>query len=316
MTLDSLLARPEKRRPGTGEQLRRLGVDIGYEDRSVPGPPGGPDVDVTVLRPRDQSEAAPILINLHGGGLITGHRSQDTARLVRFVDDLGFVVVNVEYRLAPAHPFPSAVEDAYAALVWTASEARGLGGDPGRIVLMGSSAGGGLAAGTALLARDRGGPAVAGLLLLYPMLDDRNQTVSSHQVTLATWTRSDNELAWRCVLGDSADGPGVSPYAAPARAVSYAGLPPAYVEAGTADIFRDEDVAFASRAWQDGVPVHLTVFGGTPHGHDVLVSASPFASAAYDSRTWWLRTFLGRPGAIDRLPHTVVNAVREYPQER
>lgn len=293
MTLESLLGRPEKQRPGTGEQVGRLGADIDYEDLAIPGPPGAPRVPVTILRPRGLRCPAPVLVNLHGGGLITGHRSQDTERLVPLVDDLGMIAVNVDYRLAPAHPFPAAVDDAYACLAWTAREASAMGGDPGRIVLMGSSAGGGLAAGTALMARDRGGPQVAGLLLLYPMLDDRNDTVSSHQVTLATWTRADNELAWRCVLGDAAGGPEVSPYAAPARADSLEGLPPTYVEAAGSDIFRDEDVAFASRAWADGVPVHLAVYAGAPHGHDILVSESPFAAAAYASRTWWLRTLLG-----------------------
>jgi acetyl esterase/lipase len=297
LTLESLRSRPDKRRPATGDQVRALDADIEYEDLDIPGPPGAPAVPVTVLRPRRLHGSAPVLVNLHGGGLITGHRSQDTARLAPFVDGLGVVAVNVDYRLAPAHPFPAAVDDAYAALAWTARAASAIGADPARIVLMGSSAGGGLAAATALMARDRGGPQAAGLLLLYPMLDDRNETVSSHQVTLATWTRSDNELAWRCILGDAAGGTDVSPYAAPARADSLKGLPPAYVEASGADIFRDEDVAWASRAWEDGVQVHLTVFGATPHGHDVLAAESRFAAAAHASRTWWLRTLLDLPAA-------------------
>jgi acetyl esterase/lipase len=269
---------------------------VDHEELSIPGPPGAPDVPVTVLRPQPAPQAAPVLVNMHGGGLITGHQSQDTARLVPFVEDLGVIAVNVGYRLAPRHPFPASVEDAYAALRWTAGQAGRLGADPGRIVLMGSSAGGCLAAGAALMARDRGGPRSAGLVLLYPMIDDRHETASSHQVTHATWSIENSKLAWRCILGESAGGPGVSPYAAPARARSLAGLPPVYVEAASADICRDEDIAFARQALLDGVPAHLTVYGGAPHAYDVYAPGSTFAEHAHATRTWWLQNLLGIPG--------------------
>lgn len=331
MTAESLRERRRNRarRPDTASLLAVLGAseEVAFTDLEIPGPPGAPALPATILRPRRPAAgSAAALINFHGGGLVMGHRSQDTARLVPLVCELGVTVINVDYRLAPEHPYPAAAEDCYAALYWAAREAPGvpgLGIDPARIVVMGSSAGGGLAAATALMARDFGGPRIAGLLLLYPMLDDRMQTCSSRQVRLATWTSADNEFAWKSYLGPAAGGPGVSPHAAPARAACLSGLPPVYLEAAAADIFRDEDAAFASRAWKDRVRLRLTVYDGAPHGYDVLAPESRAARAAFRDRVGWLRWLLNIPargGAGGRLlaarGHVRQGAEAEHPARR
>ncbi|MFF9349341.1 alpha/beta hydrolase [Streptomyces sp. NPDC014734] len=272
------------------------GREIDAEELTVPGPDGAPDLAITVLRPRRPEGPVPGLYNIHGGGMISGHRHQDTARLAGLVEELGVVAVSVEYRLAPENPDPAPVEDCYAGLCWMAEHAAELGVDPGRVVVMGGSAGGGLAAGVALLARDRGGPRPAGQLLLCPMLDDRNTTVSSHQYDgLGTWQRAMNLLGWRALLGGRAGGGAadVSAYAAPARAGDLSGLPPAFVEAGSAELFRDEDVTYASRIWATGGRAELHIWQGAFHGFDVFAPEHEVTRAALAARLSWLRRVLG-----------------------
>lgn len=279
--------------PSIADPLAGRAIDV--EDHRIPGPPGAPEIEVTVLRPRRQTDAVPGLYNIHGGGMIMGHRSLDTARLADLVDELGVVAVNVEYRLAPEHPHPAPIEDCYAGLVWMSEHAAGLGVDPQRIAVMGGSAGGGLAAGVALLARDRGGPALAGQLLLCPMIDDLNTTVSSRQYDgIGTWPRAMNLLGWKALLGEKAGDPDadVSIYAAPARAKDLSGLPPAFIEAGSAEMFRDEDVAYASRIWAVGGQAELHIWSGAFHGFDMLAPDSAVTTAALASRSNWLRRIL------------------------
>ncbi|MFF1574492.1 alpha/beta hydrolase [Leifsonia sp. NPDC058292] len=268
------------------------------EERVIPGPVGAPDLEITVLRPRDHrpgAGAVPALFNIHGGGMIVGHRNWETGRLIELVVELGVVAVNVEYRLAPENPFPAGVEDCYAGVVWLAENAAELGVDPARIVVMGGSAGGGFSAAVALLARDRKGPELAGQLLLCPMLDNTNTTVASHQYAgLGTWTREANLLAWSCVLGDDlAASVDASPYAAPTRATDLSGLPPAFIEVGSAELFRDEDVEFAGRIWATGGEAELHVWSGAFHGFDMYAPASELTRAALASRFSWLRRVLG-----------------------
>lgn len=160
------------------------GRDITWEDRVIPGPPGAPDIEVTIFRPAgSETSTLPGFVNIHGGGMIVGHRSWETARVVDIVAEHGVVAVNVEYRLAPEDPYPAGVEDCYAAFVWTHAHAAELGIDPARIVVGGGSAGGGLTAAVALLARDRRGPVMAGQLLLCPMIDNTNTTVPVGSMT-------------------------------------------------------------------------------------------------------------------------------------
>lgn len=190
-------------------------------------------------------------------------------RVAALVSALGAVAVSVEYRLAPRHMFPAAVEDAYAAARWTHQNAEELGIDPGRLIVMGTSAGGGLAAATVLMSRDRQGPPIQGAMLLYPMLDDREAGAPSvHQAPLATWTREDNRTAWAAYLGNAAGRPGVSPYAAPARADNLRGFPPTYLTVGSADIYRSHVTRFAARLADAGAAVDARVYAGAPHGYD------------------------------------------------
>jgi len=176
--------------------------------------------------------------------------------------------------LAPENPHPAPVEDCYAGLVWTTVHAGELGIDATRLAVGGGSAGGGLAAGTALLARDRGGPALCYQMLIYPMLDDRNTTPSSYEITdVGIWDRATNLNGWQALLGDQAGTEGVSPYAAPARATDLAGLPAAYLDVGTADLFRDEDIDYAQRLMQAGVPVELHVYPGAYHAFEFALKA-------------------------------------------
>ncbi|MGW2222435.1 alpha/beta hydrolase [Nonomuraea sp. NPDC001684] len=279
--------------PPVAEVIGDRGIDA--EELLVPGPAGAPDLEVTVLRPRRLRAPVPGLYNIHGGGMITGHRAMDTPRLVALVEELGVVAVNVEYRLAPEHPHPAPVEDCYAGLAWMSRHAAELGVDPGRVVVMGGSAGGGLAAGVALLARDRGGPRLAGQLLLCPMLDDRNTTVSSHQYDdRGTWPRALNLLGWRALLGERAGDPDadVPCHAAPARATDLSGLPPAFVEAGAAELFRDEDVAYATRIWAAGGQAELHIWNGAFHGFDIFAPDHEITRAALATRLSWLRRTL------------------------
>lgn len=266
---------------------------IDAEERVIPGPAGAPDLEITILRPRGASTPVPGLFNIHGGGMMTGHRFMDTPRLADLVEALGVVAVNVEYRLAPEHPHPAPVEDCYAGLAWTAANAVELGIDPDRLIVMGGSAGGGLSAGVALLARDRRGPALVGQLLLCPMLDDRNDSVSSLQYPdSGTWTRQNNDIGWKALLGDAAGTPDASPYAAPLRAADLSGLPPAFIEAGAAEVFRDENVEYASRIWAVGGDAELHIWAGAFHGFDVFAPESRVARAALAARESWFRRVL------------------------
>src|SRR5919106_5139412 len=198
----------------------------------------------------------------------------------------GAVGVSVEYRLAPETPYPGPLHDCYAALCWTHEHADELGVDPSRIGIAGVSAGGGLAAGLALLARDRGEVRVAFQLLDCPMLDDRSRTPSIQVDDLFVWTREANEFAWRAYLGDLYGSNEVPPYAAPACATDLAGLPPAFVSVGTIDGFRDEDVNYALRLNQAGVPCELHVYPGVPHGYQMAHDTTVVREAERHIETW------------------------------
>ncbi|MFJ2830093.1 alpha/beta hydrolase [Streptomyces sp. NPDC087263] len=275
------------------EDLRRGGA-FQVEERSVPGPDGAPDVSLLICRPAGVSAPLPALYYIHGGGMVVGNNRMGVPELLGWAEELGLVVVSVEYRLAPEHPHPAPVEDCYAGLVWTAKNADQLGIDPERMVVTGASAGGGLAAALALLVRDRGGPELTGQLLMCPMLDDRNDSVSAHQMTgLGLWDRTANAMGWGALLGEASGGPDVSPYAAPARATDLSGLPPAYIDVGSAETFRDEDVAYAARLWQAGGRAELHVWPGGFHGFEEFAPQAQLSQDGRGAKLRWLRRLLG-----------------------
>ncbi|MCD0449784.1 alpha/beta hydrolase [Actinocorallia sp. API 0066] len=278
--------------PGLAEFARDGAFTV--EERRVPGPEGAPDVALLLCLPTGAVEPFPLLYHAHGGGMILGDYTVGLPDALDLAQEVGGGVVSVEYRLAPETPHPGPVEDCYAGLVWTAEHAEELGADPSRIVVGGGSAGGGLAAALALLARDRGGPSLAGQLLLCPMLDDRNDTPSAVQMAgLGVWDRTSNHAGWTALLGDARGTEDVSPYAAPARATDLANLPPAFVDVGSAETFRDEDVAYATGIWRAGGQAELHVWPGGFHGFDLMAPHTALAREARAARARWLRRLLG-----------------------
>ncbi len=207
----------------------------------------------------------PCLLWIHGGGYILGSAQDDRARVI--AESLDCSVLSVDYRLAPEDPFPAGPEDCHAALSWAVERSSALGIDPTRIAIGGASAGGGMAAGLALLNRDRGGPAIAFQLLLYPMIDNLHDTPSGQISDHPVWNRQTSFNAWAMYL-DGEPGVDASPYAAAARASDLAGLPPAYICVGAEDLFRDEDIEYARRLMAAGVACELCVYPGLFHGAD------------------------------------------------
>lgn len=275
------------------EALARGGAYT-VEERRVPGPDGAPDITLLICRPTAASAAVGAIYYTHGAGMFMGDRRMGLDWVLDMAAPLQLAVVSVEYRLAPEHPDPAPVEDCYAGLAWTSRHAAELGIDPGRIVICGRSAGGGLAAGVALLARDRGGPALFGQLLDCPMIDDRNDTVSSVQIDgIGVWDRTSNQTGWDALLGNRRGGGDVSSYAAPARESDLSGLPPAYIAVGSAEVFRDESVAYASRIWQCGGVAELHVWPGGFHGFDVIAPQAALSQSAILARSDWLRRLMG-----------------------
>lgn len=245
------------------------------QDHFAPGSKGDPAVRVRVYRPDDQPSKLPALYWIHGGGYVMGDIEQDDRLMMQLVKRIGCVTASVDYRLAPEHPFPAPVEDCYAGLKWLFSNAGEFGIDPSRIAIGGASGGGGLCAGLALMARDRKEVKVAYQLLIYPMIDDRNATPASYAITdPRMWNREANRLGWKAYLGRDGGGADVSPYAAASRATDLSNLPPAYIPVGALDLFVDENIEYAQRLVQAGVPTELHVYPGAFHGFDLFAPSA------------------------------------------
>lgn len=254
-------------------------------DVCAPGNAGDPPARLRVYRPKSVLPGGACLYYIHGGGMVLG--SADSTDLIAepLTMRLDCVTVAVDYRLAPENPHPAPVDDCYAGLQWIWSNAKRLQVDRQRIVIYGASAGGGLAAATTLMARDQEGPQIAYQLLANPMLDDRNESASSHQIRdLGAWDRDENIEAWKLLLDDHAGAKDISAYAAPARAESLAGLPPTFIDVGDLDVLRDEGVEFATRLMQSGVPVDLRVYAGAVHGSEFWAPESALAKRIVDAR--------------------------------
>ena len=240
-------------------------------------------VGVRLFRPADVTGPGPALLWMHGGGYVLGNAAQDDTVCRRFARDLGATVASVDYRLAPEHPYPTPVEDCYSALTWLA----GLPAvDPARVAIGGASAGGGLTAALAFLARDRGTP-VAAQLLVYPMLDDRS-TAGPANPGYRLWNQSSNRFGWESYLGDADRA-----VAVPARRTDLRGLPPAWIGVGTLDLFHDEDLAYAERLRAAGVPCEVEVVPGAFHGFDVIAAKTEVAQSFFKNQCTMLRGLLG-----------------------
>lgn len=268
--------------------------DLDRVDLTIPGYEGA-QLTVSVFRQPGHTGDGPGVLYTHGGGMIGGNRFTGLATVLPWVKEHGAVVVTVDYRLAPEHPDPYPVEDCYAGLLWLAEHAGDYGIDPDRLLIAGASAGGGLAAGTALLSRDRQGPRLIGQMLQCPMLDDRDQTRSSAQFeSLGVWDRESNRTGWTALLGTRKGTTEVSVYAAPGRSGDLSGLPPTFLDVASAEVFRDEVVAYATQIWADGGVAELHVWPGGTHGWEGLAPQGRMARQAADARDRWIARLLER----------------------
>lgn len=247
-------------------------ADVSVEELWVPGPAQGSPLPVRYYRPANVTADLPCVFHIHGGGYVAGAAAAMEPVHRALVAEVGCALFSVDYRLAPEHPFPAPLCDCYTALEWLFREAPSLRVDASRIGVMGESAGGGLAAAVALLARDRGERQLAFQLLVYPMLDDRTCVVADpHPYTGEyVWTADNNHFGWSSLLGAEPGGEGVAAYAAPARARDLAGLPPTFISTGALDLFLEEDMEYARRLLRAGVPTELQVYPGAVHGFDLV----------------------------------------------
>lgn len=267
---------------------------VDAKDWIVPAFSGGPEVALTSYASPGIGRAAACIYFVHGGGMISGNRFSDNIGLLNLVCDLKVVAVSVEYRLAPENPHPAPVEDCYRGLLWMHEHAGEIGIDQRRIVIAGESAGGGLAASVAIMARDRGGPTLIGQLLAAPMLDDRSDSPSAWQMQgRGLWDRTSNMTGWSALLGAERGSVGLSPYAAAARETRYAGLPQAFIDVGSAETFRDECVTYASSLWLAGVQAELHVWAGGCHGYDSLAPTADISVYTRRVRRQWLNRVIG-----------------------
>lgn len=238
----------------------------------APGYNGGPDVRIVLYKPDDLAAGAPVVLQIHGGGFLFGTAELGDPRNRAMARAVGCAVASVEYRLAPETVFPGGLDDCYAALVWLHGKAAELGLDPTRIAIRGESAGGGVAAGLAIMARDMGGPAICFQLLVYPMLDDRTVNAVENRFTgQLIWDRPSNRYAWESWLGMAPGTEHVPPLAAPARTADLAGLPPTCITTAALDLFVDEDLEYARRLVGAGVATEVYLAAGAFHGFDAMV---------------------------------------------
>jgi acetyl esterase/lipase len=249
--------------------------DIDFTEQKIPGPRGAPDVRILLYRPRITAPGYPALVHFHGGGLVFGSPEARHAVSVDLVRSFECVIASVDYRVAPEHRYPAALEDGYATLSWLHKNAVSLGIDVGRIAVIGESAGGGLAAALAILARQRAEFAVAAQVLTYPMLDDRPRTTEKFpHIGKYVWTRENNVFGWTSYLGEDFNTESVPETAAAARCTDFVGLPPAYLAIGDLDLFVVETITYARELLRAGARVDLRVYPGAFHGFDLIESAA------------------------------------------
>jgi acetyl esterase/lipase len=244
-----------------------------FKERHIPGPAGAPEVRILTLDPSPGIRGRPAFLHIHGGGYIAGHAAQFPEFLQTAAITCNCVVVSVDYRRAPETHFPGSLEDNYAALRWLYNNADALGVDRNRIAIGGESAGGGHSAALAIAARDRREIPIIFQLLIYPMLDDRTGSTRpvSPGIGEFVWNSTSNRFGWTSLLGVPAGSTDVPPGSVPARISSVAGLPPTFISVGALDLFVEEDIEYARRLINAGVPTELHVIPGAFHGYDLLV---------------------------------------------
>ncbi|WP_235882589.1 alpha/beta hydrolase [Streptomyces apricus] len=300
LTSDGLVAHRQRdaasRPRPTAAELRADGR-FEVTELSVPGVDEGPDITLVCARPAGLTGRLPVLYYMHGGGLVMGNAWSVLPKMLRdWAAPLGLAVVSVEYRLAPETRYPGPLEDCHAGLLWSVDHADEVRIDDERVIIGGKSAGGGLAAALTLLNRDRqDGPRPIGQLLQCPMLDDRLDSFSAHQMTgLDLFDKASATVAWQSYLGDRYGAADLPLYAAPARATDLSGLPPTYLDVGSAETLRDETVAYADALWRAGGDAELHVWPGAFHGFDSLAGTALLTREARRARTEWLRRVLER----------------------
>jgi acetyl esterase/lipase len=269
------------------------GRPLQYTDYVVPGHDGA-EIQVSVIRRSDhqRTDGAAVYL-IHGGGMIMGDRSIGAGKIANWVEEYDIVAATVEYRLAPEFPDPVPVEDCYAGFSWFADQGQALGFDSRRILITGGSAGGGLAAGVTLLARDRKGILPVAEVLDSPMIDDRDATASSQQFSgFGIWDREANAFGWSSLLGDRVNDADVSIYAAPARASDLGGLPATFLDVGSAEVFRDETIEYAQKIWAAGGQAELHVYEGGFHGYEFLAPSAEISTRTLAARESWVKRYL------------------------
>lgn len=292
LTQDALAALRQQRQQAAlanVQAFRDTGLSV---EEHVIASPEGPAVRVCVIAPATPGHNRMGMLHIHGGGHLLGSPEQSLSLTGITALRHDCVIVSVDYRLAPETVFPGSLEDCYSALVWMTENAATLGIHPDHIGLMGDSAGAGLAASLALLARDRKGPALAFQNLMFPMLDDRTVTEENPNPVTGefVWTREYNRFGWQSLLGCEPGSDEVSPYAAPARATDLRDLPPTWLGVGTLDLFLDEDMAYAQRLIRAGVAVEMAIWPGAYHGFNSDPQAK-VAAQAREQRQAWLSQF-------------------------
>jgi acetyl esterase/lipase len=276
-----------KDRRASSPPVPPLSDAVERRDFTAPGLMGSPDVTLRVHRPVGVDGPLPCVYWIHGGGYISGTYLGEDGRFDGWCQRLHCVGVSVEYRLAPENPFPAPLDDCYAGLCWVTAQAGELGIDLRHLGIGGSSAGGGLAAGLALLVRDRSEIDLAFQLLNYPMIDDRQITASS-QWNVPVWSPQANRFGWSSYLGARYGTDEIPPCAAAARATSLAGLPPTLIVVGSVDGFFDEDVIYAERLNRAGVTTELHVYPGAPHGFETVAPESAVSRRSKRETESWL----------------------------
>lgn len=279
--------------PGVPDHVLDQNGAVRLTHMKIPAASGDEQLPVLIVEPIERAKTPfPCLYYTANGGKIrqgstAGVTPFDTALVARH----GIVLVSISPRVGPKHQHPAQVQDAYAGLNWIVEHASRIGIDPTKIIIMGKSGGGGIAASTAILARDKSGPSIAYQMLIYPMLDDREVTVSSRYAA-AGWGPRHNQIGWSAILGDARGGPDVDSYAAAAREANLEGLPPAYVEVGSSEIFRDEDLQYACRLAEAGVPVEVHSWMGGFHGFEIVAPDADLSRICLRTRESFLERAL------------------------